>query len=88
MTAQTRACVQVCLDDRNSKGDARDPGCVMRNRVAAYLYSKEATEKPIPSVSPIARTRHCPSALCSLCTLGYIVTLRDAGRMECVSGLM
>ena len=43
--------VQVCLDDLNSKGNARDPGCVMRNRIAAYLYSKEATEKPIPSVS-------------------------------------
>ena len=43
---------QVCLDDVNSKGNARDPACVMRNRIAAYLYSKEATKKPIPPVSP------------------------------------
>ncbi len=51
--------MQVCLDDLNSKGNARDPGCVIRNRIAAYLYSKEATEKPIPSVSPF-RGCLCP----------------------------
>ncbi len=55
--------MQLCLDDLNSKGNARDPACVMRNRIAAYLYSKEATEKPIPSVSLL---KACLRSLSSL----------------------
>ncbi|CAL5218812.1 g540 [Coccomyxa viridis] len=50
--------MQACLDDLNSKGNARDPACVMRNRIAAYLYSKEATEKPIPSDIMFVDTQH------------------------------
>ena len=52
--------VQVCLEDVNSKGNARDPGCVMRNRIAAYLYSKEASEKPTPPVSLPFSLCDCP----------------------------
>ena len=55
--------MQLCLDDLNSKGNARDPACVMRNRIAAYLYSKEATEKPIPSVSLLSKPASAPCPL-------------------------
>ena len=46
-----KRCMQVCLQDINSQGNYRDPCCLIRNRIAAYIYSRRASQKPIPNVS-------------------------------------
>ena len=92
VTARSRACMQVCLDDTNSKGNARDPGCVMRNRIAAYLYSKQATEKPIPLVGPPAELAPLSSLISGLLgEISFFVTRRGnacwSGLLQDLSGL-
>ena len=46
-----KRCMQVCLQDMNSQGNYRDPCCLIRNRIAAYIYSLRASQKAIPNVS-------------------------------------